>query len=103
MKSLLRIIIGVLVGVGIFIGIGFIGAHAHTGISFAKADYTGRCLDNVVYIGIGICWLWLLPGQVKRAVESGRMSETKAKTASKIRWPVGCVIICYGLFNTFVG
>jgi len=99
MKSLLRIIIGVLVGIGIFVGIGFIGAHVHTGVSFARADYIGRCLDNAIYIGMGICWLWLLPGQVKRAVESGRMTEAKAKTASKLRWPVGCVIVCYGILR----
>lgn len=96
MKSLFRIIVGVLVAIGVFVGIGFIGGHIHTRVSFAGADYTGRCLDNAIYLGIGICWLWLLPGQVQRAVASGRMTEAKAKTASKLRWPVGCVIICYG-------
>ena len=42
MKSLLRIIFGVLVGIGIFIGIGFASAflarHFHAAVSFTKAD-----------------------------------------------------------------
>ena len=68
-----------------------------------QADFIGRCIDNAIYIGIGICWLWLLPGQVKRAVEKGKMTEAKAKTAAKLRWPVGCLIIGFGLFKILVG
>ena len=66
-------------------------------------DYIARCIDNAIYIGLGICWLLLLPGQIKRAVERGKMTEAKAKTVLKFRWPFGCLMIAYGIFRVIVG
>jgi hypothetical protein len=66
-------------------------------------DYIARCIDNAIYIGLGVCVLSLLPVQIKRGLESGKMTLEKAKTASKLRLPCGCLMIAYGLFKIFVG
>jgi hypothetical protein len=105
MKSLLRIIFGVLVGIGIFIGIGLAGGflirYFHLSISFSKADYIGRCVDNVIYIGLGLAIIFLSPGQIKRKLESGKITEEKAKKASKYILPIGIGMIVYGILKIF--
>jgi hypothetical protein len=88
--SLLRIILGVLVGVGFFIGIAFLGRHFHTGISFARADYIGRCLDNSVWLGIGIVGLLYYPWKIRRDVKANMLTEGLGKARlQKVR------MLCY--------
>ena len=103
MKSLLRIIIGVLVGIAVFIGIAFVLGliFRHFHVSFAKADYMGGCVDNAIYIGLGLAMIFLAPGQIKRKLESGKITEEKAKKASKYILPMGIVMIVYGILRIF--
>jgi hypothetical protein len=94
MKSLLRIIFGVLVGIGILIGIGFgmafLGRHFHIAIPFAKADYIGRCLDNAIWLGIGIVGLLYYPWKIRRDIGSNILTEAQGKSRlQKVR------ILCY--------
>jgi hypothetical protein len=105
MKSLLRIIIGVLVGIAAFIGIAFVLGliFRHFHVSFAKADYVGRCLDNAVYIGLGVLMIFLAPWQIKRKLTSGKITEERAKKASKLTLPIGGLMVVYGIFRIFVG
>jgi len=65
-------------------------------------DYIARCIDNAICIGLGVSVLLLMPGVIKRGLESGKMTEAKAKTMSKLRWLCGCLFIIYGLFRIFV-
>jgi hypothetical protein len=106
MKSLLRIIIGVLVGVCCFIGIAFVIAFLarlfHVEIPFAKADFIGRCIDNAIYIGAGIAVIFAGPKQIRRSLESGKMTEAKAQRGLKIIVPVGILMVVFGIFKIFV-
>jgi len=108
MKSILRIIFGVLVGIAIFIGIVFSIAFLlrlfHIQISFAKADYVGRCLDNAVEIGLGVLIILFGPPQLKRKLASGQLSAEKAektKKALKLILPIGILMIAYGVLRIF--
>jgi hypothetical protein len=103
MKSLLRIIIGVLAGIAVFVGIAFglglLLRHFDVSVSFAKADYVGRCLDNAFWIGSGIAIFLFMPRQIKRKLEAGKITEEKAKKASKLVLPLGCVCIGMGILR----
>jgi hypothetical protein len=72
-----------------------------TGIG--KMDYIGRCLDNAVYIGLGSAVVFVMPYQIKRKLEAGKLAEAKAASMSKIVRPLGCLMIAYGIFRVFVG
>jgi hypothetical protein len=66
-------------------------------------DYFARCLDSAIYIGLGIAMVLIVPGQLKRKVEAGKMTEEKAKKASKVILPCGIIAIAYGGFRIFLG
>jgi hypothetical protein len=68
-----------------------------------KVDYVARCIDNAVYIGLGVAVLLIAPRQIKRKLEAGKLTEAKAKTMSKIVLPLGCLMIAYGVFRIVVG
>jgi hypothetical protein len=104
MKSLLRIIFGVLVGIAAFIGIAFVLGllFRHFHVSFAKADFIGRCLDNAVYIGLGIAMIIVGLYQIRKKVRSGEYDEAKAKSQTKRAWLVGCLIMGIGVFQFLV-
>jgi hypothetical protein len=68
-----------------------------------KVDYVARCIDNAVYIGLGVTMLLIAPRQIKRKLEAGKLTEAKAKTMSKIVLPLGCLMIAYGVFRIVVG
>ncbi len=105
MKSLLRIIIGVLVGICCFIGIVFALAFLvklfHVEIPFARADFIGRCLDNAVYIGLGIAMIIVGLYRIRKKVRSGEYDEVKGKSQSKRAWIVGCLFIGLGISRFF--
>ena len=97
--SLLRIIFGVLVGVGVFVGLAFLGSHMHTGISFARADYIGRCLDNAVWLGIGIVGLLYYPWKIRRDIKADILTEAKGKSRlSQVRM-ISCFAIAVGVLR----
>jgi hypothetical protein len=101
MMSLLRIIFGVLIGICLFIGIGFLGRHFHTGIPFATADFIGRSIDNCIWLGIGIIGLLYYPSKIRRDIASGILSEATGKSRlQKVR--VLCFFsIAVGAFNIY--
>jgi hypothetical protein len=68
-----------------------------------NADYIGRCIEGAIVIVCGIATLIIAPGQIRRRIESGKLDEKTAKWKSKLVWPVGCIIIAYGLLKIFVG
>jgi hypothetical protein len=72
-------------------------------LMFAQIDYIARCIDNAVYIGLGVAVLLIAPRQIRRKLESGKITEAKAKSMSKIVWPLGLLMIGYGIFRIFVG
>ena len=67
------------------------------------ADYIGRCIDNAVYIGLGVAMLLIVPRQMKRKLAAGTMTEEKAKKMTKIALVTGGVMVAYGIFRIFVG
>jgi hypothetical protein len=67
------------------------------------ADYIGRCIDNAVYIGLGVAMLLIVPRQMKRKLAAGTMTEEKAKKMTKIAVVTGGVMIAYGIFRIIVG
>jgi len=99
MMSILRIVFGVLVGIGFFVGIAFLGRHFHTGIPFATADYIGRCGDNAIWLGIGIFGLLYYPWKIRRDIKANILTEGQGKSRlQKVR------MLCYfsiamGVFN----
>ena len=104
MKSLLRIIIGVLVGIAVFIGIAFVLGliFRHFHVSFAKADYMGLCADNAISIGLGVAMIFVVPWQIRRKLASAQLSEEKtkkAKKALKLALPAGIVMVVYGILK----
>ena len=71
--------------------------------TFGKVDYIARCIDNAVYLGLGVAVLLVMPRQIRRKLESGKITEAKAKTMSKLVWPMGLLLIGYGIFRIFAG
>ena len=67
------------------------------------ADYIGRCIDNAVYIGLGIAMLLIIPRQMKRKFEAGTMTEEKSKKMTKIALVTGGVMMACGVFKIIVG
>jgi hypothetical protein len=71
--------------------------------TYVKVDYVARCIDNAIYIGLGVAVLLIAPRQIRRKHESGKITEAKAKTMSKVVWPMGLLMIGYGIFRIFAG
>jgi hypothetical protein len=67
------------------------------------ADYIGRCIDNAVYIGLGVAMLLIVPRQMKRKFATGTMTGEKSKKMTKIALVTGGVLIAYGVFRVIVG
>jgi hypothetical protein len=68
-----------------------------------NVDYIARCIDNAIYIGLGIAVLFVVPRQIKRKLDAGKFAEAKAKSMSNIVRPLGCLMIAYGIFKIIVG
>ncbi|HEY5233985.1 MAG TPA: hypothetical protein VIK35_10675 [Verrucomicrobiae bacterium] len=68
-----------------------------------NADYIGRCVEGAIFIVCGIATLIIAPRQIRRRIQSGKLDEKTAKWKSKIVWPVGCLIIVWGLLKIFTG
>jgi hypothetical protein len=66
-------------------------------------DYLARFIDNAIYIGLGAAVLLMAPRQIRRRLESGKITEPKAKAMSKMVWPLGLLIIGYGIFRICAG
>jgi hypothetical protein len=71
--------------------------------TFVKADYVARCIDNVVYIGLGVAVLVIAPHQIRQKLKSGKITEEKARIMSKVVWPLGLLLIGYGIFRIVAG
>ena len=71
--------------------------------TFVKVDYVARCIDNAVYIGLGVAVLFIVPRQIRSKLKSGKLTEAKAKSMSKVVLPLGCLLIGYGIFRIFAG
>lgn len=71
--------------------------------TFVKVDYVTRCIDNAVYIGLGLAVVLIVPRQIRSKLKSGKLTEAKAKSMSKLVWPLGCLLMGYGIFRIFAG
>jgi hypothetical protein len=71
--------------------------------AFTNSDYIGRSIDSAIYIGLGIAILLVAPRQIRRKLESGKLTEAKAKSMLKVVWPLGCLMIGYGVFRIVAG
>lgn len=71
--------------------------------TYVKIDYVARCIDNAAYIGLGVAVLLIAPYQIRRKLQSRKITEAKAKTMSKVVWPLGVLMIGYGVFRIFAG
>jgi hypothetical protein len=67
--------------------------------TYEHVSYLARCADNAVYIGIGVAAFLILPRQIKRKLEAGKITEEKAKKISKWIWPMGCAAIGLGILR----
>jgi hypothetical protein len=45
----------------------------------------------------------IVPRQIRRKLEPGKLTEAKAKSLSKVVLPFGCLLIGYGIFRIFAG
>lgn len=68
-----------------------------------KIDYLGRCIDNAIYLGLGIAVLLIAPCQIRSKLKLGKITEAKAKTMSKVVWPFGLLLVGYGIFRIIAG
>lgn len=69
--------------------------------TFIKHDYAARCIDNATYIVLGIAVILIAPNQIRRKLESGKITAIKAKSMSRIVWPMALLLILYGVFRIF--
>ena len=67
--------------------------------TYDKVSYMARSADNVVYIGLGVAAILIMPRQIKRKLAAGKITEEKAKKVSKLVWPLGCVCIGIGILR----
>lgn len=71
--------------------------------TFVKVDYIARCIDNAVYVGLGIAILLIVPYQIRHKLNLGKITNEKAKTMSRVIWPLGLLLIGYAVFRIIVG
>lgn len=71
--------------------------------TFANIDFIGRSIDNAIYIGLGAGILLVAPRQISLKLKSGKLTEAKAKSMLKVVWPLGGLMMCYGVFRIVVG
>jgi hypothetical protein len=58
--------------------------------SFINADFIGRCIDNAIWLGIGIVGLIYYPWKIRRDIKADILTEAKGKSRlSQVR------ILCY--------
>ena len=48
--------------------------------SFLTPDFQARCIDNALWVGIGIFGLLYYPRRIRRRVEAGTLPEARAKS-----------------------
>lgn len=64
-------------------------------VNFSHADYVGRCIDGAILI--------IVPHQIRRRIATGKVDEAKGKLQLRLIWPVGCIMIGYGILKIFAG
>jgi hypothetical protein len=58
--------------------------------SFLTADFVGRCIDNAIWLGIGIFGLLYYPWKIRRDIKADILTEAKGKSRlSQVR------MLCY--------
>ena len=61
--------------------------------SFLTADFVGRCIDNAIWLGIGIVGLLYYPWKIRRDIESSVLTEGQGKSRlQKVRMLCYCAI-----------
>jgi hypothetical protein len=48
--------------------------------SFVTADFIGRCIDNAIWLGIGIVGLLYYPWKIRRDIASSILAEGQGKS-----------------------
>jgi hypothetical protein len=72
-------------------------------VNFSHADYVGRCIDGAIFVICGIAILIIVPHQIRRRIATGKVDEAKGKLQLRLVWPVGCIMIGYGILKIFAG
>jgi uncharacterized membrane protein YfcA len=66
-------------------------------------DFIGRCLDDAVFVGLGIAMIVVGLYRIRKKVKSGEYDEEKGKSQSKRAWLCGCLLIGAGILKFFFG
>ena len=67
--------------------------------TFLHADFVGRCIDNAIWLGIGIVGLVYYPWKIRRDIKADMLTEAKGKSRlSQIRM-ISCFAIAVGVLR----
>jgi hypothetical protein len=69
--------------------------------SFVGPDFQARCIDNAIWVGIGIFGLLYYPRRIRRRVKAGTLTETRGKTQLTRVWLISYFAIGFGVLRIF--
>jgi hypothetical protein len=58
---------------------------------------------GAMFIISGIAIIIIVPRQIQRRIASRKLDETRGKFRLRLVWPVGSIMIGYGLLKIFAG
>ena len=64
-----------------------------------QVDYVARCLDNAVYIGLGLAAFFIMPRQARQKRDAGKITANKADQITKLSIPLGSLCIGIGILR----
>ena len=67
--------------------------------SFINADFVGRCIDNAIWLGIGIFGLLYYPGKIRRDIKAGTLTEEQGASRLQKARIACCFAIAMGVFR----
>ena len=67
--------------------------------SFLHADFVGRCIDNAIWLGIGIVGLLYYPWKIRRDVQADTLTEANGKSRLLQVRMLCCFAIAVGVFR----
>jgi hypothetical protein len=69
--------------------------------SFLHADFVGRCIDNAIWLGIGIFGLLFYPWKIRRDIKADILTEAKGKARLFQVRMLSCFCLAVGLLRVF--
>jgi hypothetical protein len=66
---------------------------------FLTPDFQARCIDNAIWLAIGIFGLLYYPRRIRRRIAAGTLTEARAKSQLTKVWLISYFAIAFGVLR----